>query len=460
MYRLSKEKDIFADDNGKQHLSKIISKHKAEIIERLEPLQNAYKTDYEIFHLPKKEAYKPDNRLAVNFAKYITDTFNGFFIGIPVKVTSTEDNVNNYVEYLEKYNNQDDKNAEESKMASIFGLSYEMLYTDENSQPCTMYCSPIDAFMIYDDSVLKRPRYFVRLYIDTDNKLHGSISDDSVVRYFSGEEVRWETDEHGEIYEKYHQFDGVPAIELRENEECVGTFEPVLNMINSYNKALSEKANDVDYFADAYLKVLGAALDNEELKQIRDNRIINFPGSDAANLIVEFLEKPNADETQENLIDRLEKLIFNISMVANISDENFGTSSGIALKYKLLSMSNLAKTKERKFTAAYEKRYKLLFSHPMSKVPKDAWMTLNFQFTRNYPANIAEEADIAAKLSGVVSKETQLSVLSVVDNVKKEIEKMEEDSDPLSGLEYALGRTGEDDGEEQKGLLDGETEEA
>ena len=31
-----------------------------------------------------------------------------------------------------------------------------------------------------------------------------------------------------------------------------------LTMINAYNKALSEKANDVDYFADAYLKVLGA----------------------------------------------------------------------------------------------------------------------------------------------------------------------------------------------------------
>ena len=36
----------------------------------------------------------------------------------------------------------------------------------------------------------------------------------------------------------------------------MGIFEPVLTMINAYNKAISEKANDVDYFADAYLKVL------------------------------------------------------------------------------------------------------------------------------------------------------------------------------------------------------------
>ena len=112
------------------------------------------------------------------------------------------------------------------------------------------------------------------------------------------------------------------------------SFEPVMSMIDAYNKAVSEKANDVDYFADAYMKVLGSKLEDEDLEHIRDNRIINLDGN-AAAVIVDFLQKPNGDTTQENLIDRLEKLIFQISMVANISDENFGTSSGIAMKYKL-----------------------------------------------------------------------------------------------------------------------------
>ena len=109
-------------------------------------------------------------------------------------------------------------------------------------------------------------------------------------------------------------------------------------MIDAYNKAISEKANDVDYFADAYMKVLGSKLEDEDLEHIRDNRIINLEG-DATEVIVDFLQKPNGDTTQENLIDRLEKLIFQISMVANISDENFGTSSGIAMKYKEISSS-------------------------------------------------------------------------------------------------------------------------
>ena len=159
--------------------------------------------------------------------------------------------------------------------------------------------------------------------------------------------------------------------------------------------------------------------------------MINFDG-DAANLIVEFLQKPNGDETQEHLIDRLERLIFQISMVANISDENFGTSSGIALKYKLLAMSNLAKTKERKFTSGMNRRYRLIFSNPVSGMKKDDWVKIRYQFTLNYPANVLEESQIAGNLAGIVSQETQLKVLSIVDNVQQEIERMEaEEEDPV-----------------------------
>ena len=205
-------------------------------------------------------------------------------------------------------------------------------------------------------------------------------------------------------------------------------FEPAMSMIDAYNKAISEKANDVDYFADAYMKVLGAKLDEGDLEHIRDNRIINL-GEDAEDVIVDFLQKPDGDATQENLIDRLEKLIFHICMVANISDENFGTSSGIAMKYKLQGMSNLAKTKERKFTSGMNRRYKLIFSNPVSGMKEDDWVKLHYHFTPNIPSNVLEESQIAGNLDGIVSQETQLGVLSVVDNVQNEMDKIEKEQE-------------------------------
>ena len=203
-----------------------------------------------------------------------------------------------------------------------------------------------------------------------------------------------------------------------------------MTMVDAFNKAISEKANDVDYFSDAYLKIFGPELSEEDISFIRDNRVLNFNGEDLDKIVAEFMEKPSNDAGQENFLNRLERLIFQISMVANISDENFGTSSGIALKYKLLAMNNLAKTKERKFTSGMNRRYKLLFSHPSlsSKVKRDDWVQVKPVFTPNIPANLLEEAQIAKEMEGITSRETQLKVISAVDNVKEEIEKIEEEN--------------------------------
>lgn len=410
-------------------------------LNRFKPLREAYMTNYPIFKKTRYDDLKPDKRIAVNFAKYITDTMNGFFIGIPVRVTSNDRAVTDYVDFLDAYNNQDDQNAELSKLCDIYGRGYEMYYVDEYGNIGITYLSPETAFMIYDDSILERPRYFVRLYIDADNVLRGSVSDERIVRWFS-----MEGGLHFDGEEKIHGFGGVPAVEYVDNAEKMGLYEPVMSMINEYNEVISEKANDVAYFADAYLKILGAMVDEKSLAQIKQNRIINFPGlMDNSQLVVEFLKRPDGDTTQEHLLDRLERLIFQISMVADISDENFGSASGIALKYKLQAMSDLALTKQRKFTAGMQNRYKLIFSNPVSGMNSDAWTGLSYQFTQNIPANLLEEAQIAAQLTGIVSQPTQLKVLSIVDNIQEEIDRLKEEQDEVSYMtDYATNRTVED----------------
>ena len=407
-------------------LQEFLDAHAKEVKDRLQKLKDAYESDHDIMHEPAKPAYKPDNRIVVNFPKYIVDTINGFFIGNPIKITTDDEAVSDYVEYLDQYNDQDDNNAELSKLCDIFGNGFEVYYTDENAEQCITYCSPVEAFMIYDDSIVERPKYFVRRWKDREDHEYGEIADKLGKRKFKVTGgLQWIDEDW-----KEHHYTDVPATEYIENAERQGAFEPVMSVVNAYNKAISEKANDVDYFADAYMKILGAALDDAGIKHIRDNRVINFEGDDAGKIVVEFMAKPEGDTTQENLLERLERLIFQISMVANISDENFGSSSGIALKYKLQAMSNLAKTKERKFVSGMNRRYKLLFSHPASKVPADAWMGLKYQFTPNIPANLLEEAQIAAQMEGVVSQETQLKVLSIVDNVQEEMERIEEENRP------------------------------
>lgn len=452
MFYLPKDTEITLD-----LLQEFLDKHKKEANNRLKDLRDGYESNHKIKSEPKKPNYKPDNRIVVNFAKYIVDTFEGFFMGNPIKTIADDSKVADYVEYLDQYNDQDDNNAELSKLGSKFGTGYELYFTDEEAELCMTYMSPETSFMIYDDSIVESPLFFVRRWADRENTEYGCIYTRSHYRNFKiTGGLQWIDEDWIE-----HHFNGVPATEFMQNEERQGIFEPVLSMINAYNKAISEKANDVDYFADAYLKILGTELDEDGLKHIRDNRIINFSGMDEGKLIVEFMGKPEGDTTQENLLNRMERLIYQISMVANISDENFGTASGIAMKYKLQAMSNLAKTKQRKFTSGLNRRYKLLFSHPASKVPADSWMQLSYQFTTNIPANRIEEAQEAAQLEGIVSHETQLKVLSVVDNVEDELARIEEENKAkeetiVDQMMFNVGSFASTDAEDSEEVMDDE----
>lgn len=425
IYRVSQDTEMTLET-----LTKWINRHKATVANKDRPLQNAYENKYAIFDQEAKASGKPDNRIAINFAKYITDTFNGFFCGIPAKVTSEDENVQEYVDYLNKSNDGDNTDAELSKNTDITGSSFEMYYVRDDGEIGITYLTSLESFMLVDDSILERPMYFVRYYVDPDGLEHGSYSDSKIVRHFVKDgDYKWDDEP------QLHGFEYVPAVEYIANTERMGLYQSAMSAIDAYNKALSEKANDVDYFADAYMKIIGPKVDDTDTAVIRNNRIVNFVGdlSDGNSPIVEFMQRPSADEAQENLLNRLLRDIFIESMVANIADENFGatgysTTSGIALKFKMEAMNNLFTSKARRFTSSMMDRYRIIFSNPiaqMNGVSKDDWTLINIKFTQNYPANLESEAEVAKALEGIVSKETQLKVLSLVDNIKDEVERLE-----------------------------------
>ena len=60
-------------------LDEYISCHRQLVASKYQRLKDAYEDKYQILSAPKKPDYKPDNRIPVNFAKYIVDTMNGFF---------------------------------------------------------------------------------------------------------------------------------------------------------------------------------------------------------------------------------------------------------------------------------------------------------------------------------------------------------------------------------------------
>ena len=418
-----------------EQLLEYIKQHQAQV-PRFNELWNQYTSRPPILDFPDKEEYKPDNRLVANFGKYIVDTFNGYFTGIPVKVSHEKENVNEAINHFWRYNDMDDTLSELSKITSIYGVSYLYVWQDEEARTRVTYNNPFDMFVVYDNTVARNIKYGVRYKYDEENKLTGTL-------FTADEIITFTSDGYGDTEPHYYPI--VPIIEFVENDEQQSLIRPVESLINAYNKALSEKSNDVEYFSDAYMKILGAELDTETIQNIRDNRIINMDGDDAQKIVVEFMNKPDGDVTQENLLNRIESLIYHLAMVANINDESFGNASGVSLEFKLQPMKNLSGMKERKFTKGLNNLFKCFTALP-TNVPasdKDSWVEVEYRFIRNIPRNVNDEAQTARDLEGIISKELQLSTLSIVDDVQTEIERMEAERE-LPTYDYQKSEEGDE----------------
>lgn len=398
-----------------------------------------YKGRYDIEKEPKKPLNKPDNRIAINFAKYLVNVFNGFFAGVAPQIGLKDEKQNDELQSFNNLSSVPDKISDLAKLCSIYGRAYMFLYRDEGAQLRATISAPTNSFIIYDDSVSHKPMYFVRYTKNKDDEFVGEVHSDN-------ESIPFNNDfELGES--EANPLGKVPAIEFMENDERLPLYDnSTISVMNAINKAISQKANDTDAIADAYLFFKGGDLDEEVIKNMSDNRVIAIAAGDSD---AKFLERPNGDGTQENLLNRLVRNLFQTTMVTNLDDINAtgNNQSGYSIELKMQAMRSLAAVKERKFVISLRKMYRVVFEFlKLKKSLKgqlkdmvtgsidDPVNELKITFTRNLPKNIELEANVAKNLEGIVSKQTQLKALpSLVDDPQEEMELMrQEESEALN----------------------------
>lgn len=136
--------------------------------------------------------------------------------------------------------------------------------------------------------------------------------------------------------------------------------------------------------------------------------------------------------------------MFFLSQVPALSDESFaGNLTGIAIKYKLIGLEELAIEKENKFRAAQKKKLKLItsFINLKNNTNYDA-NEIEQKYERNFIDNLTDIIENVTKLEGVTSKHTQLSMLPMVKDVEDELDtiiaekKKDEDSGKIDEYEF------------------------
>ena len=107
-------------------VKEFVNEHQ-QMFRRYDYLENLYAGFHDIFKQPDKEGWKPDNRLAVNFPKYLTDTFTGYGYGIPIKVSHPDETVNDAIQTFARDNEMSDHDAELIKICCIYGHGFEYI---------------------------------------------------------------------------------------------------------------------------------------------------------------------------------------------------------------------------------------------------------------------------------------------------------------------------------------------
>ncbi|PEG02261.1 phage portal protein [Bacillus cereus] len=391
---------------------------------------------------------KVNNKLNNDFFSEIIDTKIGYMFGLPISYSldHEDEEVLKRIQDFLKGNHTEDADAETGKFASICGYGARLLYHDKDGEEKVMNIKPYEAIFLTNTSIAE-PKYAIRCYpvkvIDGDD-----FKDGYKLEFYNGTQIIEYTGEDLDKLKETNRitnlYKGVPLIGFPNNEELQGDVDKAIALIEGYDRALSDVNSEIEQFRLAYMIFKGVDIDDDTIEKLKQTGALDVGENGEAS----FLTKDLNDNILEHHLDRLEKNICRFTKHVNLSDESFGGNlTGVAIRYKLLALETKSGTLEMKFTKSLRQQFKLLFDawNLRSNKAELDYLCMTFQFTRNLPANLSDEADVQSKLQGLISEETRLSMLSVVPDPKAELQKMKEEEVDSIDLD-TVHKGGENDG--------------
>lgn len=422
-----------------ERVEKYIELFRYSHLQRLQKLKRYYdcKND-RIMNRTFSDPTKPNNKIAAAFGNYITTLTTGYFIGKPITYATHNEELE---AYLHKNNSKEIyHNAAIEKDCSIYGLGAEILYINENKEVEFARLDPTGIIPIYSSDIEPRLNYVIRFWEDVD-----IISNETTtyIEVYSKNDIRYyESSILGTkfIRDEPHHFKEVPINIFYNNADASGDFEKVIKLIDGYDLAMSDTANFRDLLNSSYMVFKNTNLSDEDMFKMKSLGIIQIEdfqqGSDSD---AKWLNRDSNDTENENYKTRLADDIKKFSFVSDIESAKSHTSATSA-KVGLLGIEQVCADKEINFRKALLRRLKLI-SNVVNMLGGSIEIdNIAITFIRNEPVDLSVLGDTISKLLPIVSKETLLSQIPFVNDVKEEMRRIERENtiDSYSELEGEL----------------------
>lgn len=419
MFNLNKNAELTPD-----LLYKMLNKFNMNVLPKLQKYKNYYDGTQAILCKHYADASKPCNRVVTNYCADIVSSYCGYIASPGYISYSSDSDIASIMDCL-RYNDYQDEDSDFLNDALIYGVSAELMYTDEQGQVRFRLIEPTNCFGVYDDSLTGDLMYFVRWYQanDWDNS---DLYNVDVYSDFSIKHYKMQGTMGGLqfVNEEPHYFGQCPANIFYLDKDERSIFDCIITLQDAYNELLSGEIDDFSAFCDAYLTLEGVDAEAEDIAAMKANRVLILPIGASADWLTK-----NASDTQiENILKRVHDNIYRVAKCPDFSSETFvgGVSSGVAIRYRLTGCETKAAAIESNMKKALQRRIELIAGVASLKLGEDIFRDINIIFKRNIPEDYTSIVNIVNALKGTVSDETLLSMIPQVTDVKAELERVQE----------------------------------
>ena len=429
---------IVSDDLGPEKIRQLLNHWQMNDKVKLKRKYDYYNGKQKILNKTYSDPSKPCNRVVTNYCRSIVSNFAGFNLGIPATY-QVDDNV----QYFLRYNDYIQKDTELLTQGLVFGVAYELLYIDSDGETRFENISPLYGFDIYSSDLSDDDMSaFVRIYTE-DNVDITQSNTYMVVVYTKDKITTYRTvGEFGSlefVSEVPHSFGQVPVIAFNLNPEREGIFEQIIPLQDSYNEVLSAQLDELGMLVDSFLVLKGVSAEEEDIQKMKTNRVLLMDADSSADFLVKNVNNSQIIE----ILTEIKKRIIEISTCPNFSDENFATTSGIALQYRLTGFRNTSLAFMSQFEKALRRRIELFGW--IEQIKGDKVTDFKITFTNNLPTNTLEISQIVNQLRGLGSDSTLLAQIPFVDDAEEELKKAQAEKQENMKL-YDFGAGNSEDG--------------
>lgn len=441
-----------------KEIKKLIKNHSGKhrkFIETAEIADRYYRNKNDILKNKKKDDTEnplrnADNRISSNFHGLLANQKSSYLFTAPPLFDVGNTNANDIIAEI-----LGDKYAKVCKdlciNASNCGIAWLHIWKNEDNEFEYGVVDSKQIISIWSSELNRKILAVLRTYKNTDDKGNvfdiyeywtdkeclsfkkkSSDSTDEIIIYNSFSTIDCDTGINTESNILKHEFGEVPFIPFFNNNLKTSDLDNIKPLIDVYDKVFSGFVDDLEDIQEIIFLLTNYGENNldtflKDLKKYKTVKLDSDGANDKSGLSILTIDIPV--EAREKLINMTRKSIFEQGQGVDPDPQNFGNSSGVALKYLYSLLELKAGLMETEFKLGFGKLVRMICRYKGIKI-KSIIQT----WTRTAISNDAELVEMTAKSEGVISKKSILKNHPFVENADLEeiqIKKEEQNSEDI-----------------------------